>query len=80
MGLALLIGVPDDRTTMYSTAAQTPITSSAPAIILPNSLIQGEKKPMPIALFCGASLDSLIELSEYIECGTPVLVIQVGFV
>lgn len=76
---ALLIGVPDDRVTMYGTAAQTPISSSAPAIILPNSLQACERKPMPVTLFCGASLRSLRELSEYIECGVPVLVIQVRF-
>ncbi|KAI6177680.1 hypothetical protein M3Y97_00934600 [Aphelenchoides bicaudatus] len=73
---ALLIGVPDDRATMYGTAAQTPISSSAPAIILPSSLQTCERKPMPVTLFCGASLKSLNELGEYIECGIPVLVVQ----
>lgn len=75
---ALLIGVPDERSTFYSTA-QTPITSTGPAIILPNSLMQCERKPMPVALFCGASVKSLLELSEYIECGVPVLMIQVRY-
>ncbi|KAI6240116.1 hypothetical protein M3Y99_00497400 [Aphelenchoides fujianensis] len=58
---ALLIGVPDERS-MFSTA-QTPVSSMGPAIILPNSLLATEHKPLPIAIFCGASLVSL-DISE----------------
>ncbi|KAI6215303.1 hypothetical protein M3Y94_00370000 [Aphelenchoides besseyi] len=71
---ALLIGVPDERS-MFSTA-QTPVSSMGPAIILPNTLLATEHKPLPIAIFCGASLESLVELREYVECGVPVLIVQ----
>jgi hypothetical protein len=40
--------------------------------------MQCERKPLPVALFCGASIESLLELAEFVECGVPVLVIQVG--
>lgn len=57
---------------------QTPIGSQAQAIILPNTLHSVEKHPMPIALFCGASLESLEELREYVECGVSVVIVQVS--
>ena len=36
-----------------------------------------ERKPLPITVFCGATICSLIELITYLQCGVPVLVVQV---
>ncbi|CAD5222165.1 unnamed protein product [Bursaphelenchus xylophilus] len=72
---ALLIGVPDEKTSS-ATVPPTPIGSTSPAIILPNTLHSLERHPLPIVLFCGASLESLDELKEYIECGTPAVIVE----
>ena len=36
-----------------------------------------ERKPLPITVFCGATICSLVELITYLQCGVPVLVVQV---
>ncbi|CAD5216398.1 unnamed protein product [Bursaphelenchus okinawaensis] len=72
---ALLIGVPDEKISS-ATVPPTPLGSTAPAIILPNTLHSVERHPLPVTLFCGASLESLVELKEYIQCGAPVIIIE----
>ncbi|TKR67418.1 hypothetical protein L596_023574 [Steinernema carpocapsae] len=75
---ALLIGVPDETIHHHPTSGgQTPsgYSMSQQAIILPSSS-NSDKHPVPIALFAGADLASLIEVLELVKCAIPVLVIQ----
>ncbi|KAL3106203.1 hypothetical protein niasHT_016890 [Heterodera trifolii] len=74
---ALLIGVPEERvsTAGPSAAAQTPLSAPISPILLP-SAPSTERQPLPVVLFCGASLVSLVELVAYVQCGVPVLVVQ----
>lgn len=79
---ALLIGVPEERSSTTGlgpfTQSQTPISNgpnSAAAILLP-SAPSSERHPLPLVLFCGATLSSLLELLVYVQCGIAALVVQ----
>lgn len=76
---ALLIGVPEERVSQSGavSATQTPLAPSAQTILLP-SAPSAERQPFPVVLFCGAALCSLAELVAYVQCGVPVLVVQVS--
>ncbi|KAK0421301.1 hypothetical protein QR680_015168 [Steinernema hermaphroditum] len=73
---ALLIGVREERSHPTS-GGPTPsgLSMSQQAIILPSSP-SSDKHPVPVALFAGADLSSLIEFLELVKCSIPVLVIQ----
>ncbi|KAI1729333.1 protein ced-11 [Ditylenchus destructor] len=58
---ALLIGVPDDRSS---------------AIILPSGMASVEKRPIPVVLFCAECVYSLTDVENYLQCGVPVLVVH----
>nr|CAD2202601.1 unnamed protein product [Meloidogyne enterolobii] len=76
---ALLIGVPEERTSISGSFShsQTPIsTQNSPATILLSSSLSNEKKPLNLVVFCGVTLSSLLELVIYAQCGVPSLVVQ----
>uniref|UniRef100_A0A914HUU2 TRPM-like domain-containing protein n=1 Tax=Globodera rostochiensis TaxID=31243 RepID=A0A914HUU2_GLORO len=75
---ALLIGVPEDRVSSAGISAAPQASLSAPPIspILLPSAPSADRQPLPVVLFCGASLVSLVELVAYVQCGVPVLVVQ----
>ncbi|CAD6187631.1 unnamed protein product [Caenorhabditis auriculariae] len=64
---ALLIGVPSEAMSPSSGNPQ-----SAPILLSPSN----DKRPLPVAIFAGASKQSLQELLVYVENGVPVIVLQ----
>ncbi|KAF7640376.1 hypothetical protein Mgra_00000197 [Meloidogyne graminicola] len=78
---ALLIGVPEEKTSISGSLShsQTPTicaTSQQPTTILLSSSLSNERKPLPLLIFCGITLSSLLELVIYLQCGVPSLVVQ----
>lgn len=64
---ALLIGVPQSGTNCRS--------PSQTVLLSPN---EHENLPVPVALFCGSELSSLTELRAHLQCGIPVVILQVN--
>ncbi|KAL4002022.1 putative integral membrane protein [Acanthocheilonema viteae] len=64
---ALLSEVPQSGNT-YRSSSQTVLLSPS----------EHQNLPVPIALFCGSELSSLVELRAHLQCGIPVIVLQDG--
>ncbi|CAI2348476.1 unnamed protein product [Caenorhabditis sp. 36 PRJEB53466] len=63
---ALLIGVPSEP------MSPSAYGNSAAILLSPSN----DKRPFPVALFAGASAESLIELLFFVEHGIPVIILQ----
>lgn len=85
--LAILIGVPKVGLNTQNTSneiflcdeqltIQTPIGNQQSTVLISNSS-EPERLPLSVALFCGSSLASIVELDNYLQCGVPVLIIEV---
>lgn len=62
----LLVGMQQSNNT-YQLSSQTVILSPS----------EYENSPVPVALFCGSKLSSLLELRAHLQCGIPVIILQV---